>query len=248
MKISINTTNIQSIRNTLEKSDVKKYLESKNNDSRILVWNFWYIVSPNNKEIKVRKYYIRKEYFLKELENYDLMKSLWITIPNILWSWEETIENEELYFIDFENIRLYRGGFSSILEISPKYLWNTLWLIHKANFTSGKSYIHWNLHCSNFFEAKDWEFWIFDFASMHYDDIEYDFATIYLNSNYDDNFLEEILENYSLKDKFSYKKMLVHTILKLKENINWNIYIDENKKKSLKLDLIKIKEKLWSLT
>lgn len=248
MKISVKTTNIQSIRKTLEKSEVKKYLELKNENSRVLVWNFWYIISPNNSQKSVRKYFIKHEYYLKELENYNLVWETKINIPNIIWHWKELIKNNTFFYIDFENIRYYKKSFWNILEIEPREIWKIIWEIHKINYNFWKAYIHWNLHESNFFLNNKKELWIFDFTSMHYDDIEYDFATIYLNSNYNDDFLNIILSSYCFKADFSYKKMLIHTILKVRENIKWCISMSKKQKEYLKLDLLNLKNKLLKIS
>lgn len=247
MKVSVTTKNLLPIRATFDASETKKYLESKYREARVLVWNFGYIISPHDTRSPVRKYYTREKIFRKERDNYVLVKKLGITIPHMLGSGEEVVQKEKFYFIDFENVRLHHPRISSILDISPQYIWSILGRLHEANFTSGKSYIHWNLHESNFFRDADGKLGIFDLASMHYGDIEYDFATIYINSLYNDDFLQEILTHYSLQDLFRYKKMLVHTLMKLKQDIKENIYMDQKKKQSLKRDLIKIKTMLWNL-
>jgi hypothetical protein len=57
---------------------------------------------------------------------------------------------------------------------------------------------------------------------MFYGRIEYDFAIIYLNSMYDDNFLKNVLDNYKYKDNFDYKIFFKFVIQKIVENIKLN--------------------------
>lgn len=247
MKVHFNTNNIQAIRNVLDASSTKKILLSENKNSRVLVGNFWYIISPNSPKNSVRKYYIQNDYFTKELKNYADLAQLNINIPKILWKGKRLISNELLYYVDFENIRLYRKAYKNISEVDPRSIGKILSSIHEVSFDNWRSYIHGNLHQSNFFETKNWQLWIFDLCSMHYWDIEYDFAILYFNSEYNDNILNPILSSYSLRNHFNYKKMLMHTLLRIKENIKWNIYINEEQKNILRQDLMKIKYRLWKI-
>ena len=79
---------------------------------------------------------------------------------------------------------------------------------------------------------------------MHIDHIEYDFATIYFNAYYNDEFLEKILESSIYKDQVNYKKIYTYTMMKIVENIKGTIYVNEEKNKKLKKDLLKIKSKI----
>ena len=79
---------------------------------------------------------------------------------------------------------------------------------------------------------------------MHKSHIEFDFATLYFNSDFNEQFILDILEYYKYKEYFSYKRFYIYTLLKIQENIKGNIYLREEKKQFLKKINYKIKLKL----
>jgi len=234
--------NLQNNRSILERSIVKEYIEKKNKKSKILVSNFWFIVISNINN-QVKKYYINKNYFDIEVNNYNYLK--WqIVIPKIKIIWEEKINNNVLYLIELENIRKYRSRFIRIKDVDYKELWFLLSNLHSLNFKNWVTYLHWNLHQSNFFVDKEWKLWIFDFVSMFYGRIEYDFAIIYLNSMYDDMYLSRVLKYYKYSKIFDYKIMYKIVLQKIIENIKLKMPVKDEWIDWLKRALIKIQFKI----
>lgn len=249
MKIQNTINNIQAIRQELEVSDLKKQLELIYLDSIILVWNFWFIIVPKDNTKNVIKIYSTKEYYQKEQDNYKYLWNIDIIIPEVLSAGKKNFWSYTCFYMELQNVRTYYSAFDNITNIEVKEIWKILSLIHNESMSvDGKSYIHGNLHPSNFFMTEERELWIFDFVSMHYGDLEYDIANIYFYSNYNDIFLEKILENYKFQNKIKNEKIYIHTLLKIRENIKGNIYIDEEKKDILRKDILKIKKKLWNIT
>lgn len=154
---------------------------------------------------------------------------------------------KKYFYIDFENIRKIRERFKNFLEIKGEEIGKILSIIHKKDFDWNKVNVHWNTHHSNFFISEKW-LWIFDFVSFHKRDLEYDFSTIYYNTDYNDDYISNILKNYELKEYFSYNKMYIYTLLKIKEEIKYNYNLNELDIKRLKIDYKKIKEKICPTT
>lgn len=249
MKIQNTTNNIQAVRKELEVSDLKKQLELIYIDSKILVWNFGFIIVPRDNTKSVMKIYSTKEYYQKEYNNYQYLWDINIIIPEILNAGKKVFWTYTCFYMEFQNVRTHASAFQNITSIETKEIWKILSLIHNRWIRKdGKSYIHGNIHSSNFFMTEKKELWIFDFVSMHYGDLEYDIANVYFYSNYNDAFLDEILENYVFQDKIKKEKIYVHTLLKIREHIKGNIYINNEKKDILRKDILKIKKKLWNIT
>jgi hypothetical protein len=204
--------NIQSIRKKLISN--RHIFDLLYENSKILVWNFWYIIIPNNKNKPVSKLYIKKEYFEKELNNYILLSKNHILVPSFDSIWQVKISNLEFHKIEFANIRTF-PKFKILTDISPKKLWNLLSMIHIINSMDWKYCLHWNLHESNFYEDKDRNLWIFDLTSMFYWEIEYDFASIYVNTLCDDKYISEVLKSYKFNNIFDYNKMYENSLIML---------------------------------
>ena len=248
MKIRSNTNDIQKVRNNLDNSIIKIHLEEVYSDSNIFVWNFWFIIVPNSKCKPVRKIYTHKKYYQNETEGYTQLTQTKLQIPDLLWSWTTVILWQKYDYIDICNIRKNRSKYLEIIQISPQQIGTILSEFHTLSYNNWRACVHWNLHQSNFFLADNGDVGIFDFVSMHENDVEYDFATLYYNSEYNDVFLWEILENYIFQENVSYKKILIYTILRVSENIKWNIYLNDDDRRELKWDLARIKNKLWNIT
>lgn len=236
--------NIQSVRLELEKSDVFKKLRLLYPKSRVLIWNYWFIVVPNDTLMGVRKFYLTHEYYNIELQNHKFVANAWILVPNII---SQGIQLEMNYIV-FENIRVYYTSVSKITDLNAENLAKILSIIHQLwDLKTWKVLLHGNLHFSNFFHWKDWKLGIFDFMSMHQGDLEYDLANLYFYSHYDDDYLDNFLRYYSLSNRADYKKIYLYTILRIKDSIKYNIYIDSYGKKMLRLDLLLMKKKIWSI-
>lgn len=135
------------------------------------------------------------------------------------------------------------------MDIKEEKLWELLSKLHYLDFKEWFTYLHWNLHQSNFFVNKEWKLGIFDFVWMLYWRIEYDFMIIYVNSNFNDIFLEKILSNYKFKNYFKFNIFYKYVLERIISDIKLNrVYSDKEWIYWLKKILIKIKLKLWNLT
>lgn len=229
------------------KPDIQyKRLEYKNNnffeilqkkyvDYEILVWNFWYILKHPQKNII--KIYPEERYYLIEKRYYNLFSDK-LFIPKIIKEYKIWNFNA----IEFENIRYNAIKYNCVLELPIDNMVSILDIIH-SNKLNWMTLLHWNLHHSNFF-LKDNRLWIFDFVSSNYWEIESDYSFLYFNSNYNDLFLNKLIS--LSKNNISIIKVYYFTLLKIKENIKYNIFIKdkENDKNILKKDLVIIKNKI----
>jgi hypothetical protein len=168
-------------------------------------------------------------------------------LPKINVVWKINLDNFELYMIELKNIRRENKKFTSIKEIDYKKLWKLLSILHWLDFNNWYTYLHWNLHESNFFQNINWELWFFDLIWMFNWRIEYDFAIIYINSMYDDIFLENLLDNYTYKLIFSYDIFYKIVLQKIIENIKLNRPVKDEWIEWLKKALYNIKSKLWNI-
>lgn len=225
-----------------------KSLDCINKYSKILVWNFWYIIVPNDKNKDIFKYFFKKDYFDKEINNYNIYYKNNILTPKINIIWKVNLSWYYYFWINIENIRKYKTRYYDIKEINAEKLWDLLSKIHSIDFDSWISYLHWNLHESNFFEDKNWNLGIFDLVSMFYWNIEYDFSIIYINSMFDDTFILNLLKFYKYKDYFDINKMYKFTIINILNRIKLNQPIKKEGIEQLKKELFKLKIKLWNLT
>lgn len=238
--------NLQLNRKELENSQLKKYLDKKFNKSKILVSNYWFIVIPDNKKELVKKYYINSEFFNKEINNYNYLE--WnLVIPKIKIIWEVDINNNKLYLIELNNIRESSIKFNSTYDIWITELWKILWKLHSIDFKEWYSYLHWNLHHSNFFIDNKWQLGVFDFVWMIHWRVEYDFLNIYINSDFNDMFIEELLEKYKYKNYFKYNIFYKFCLEKIINDIKLDTIYSKNRIIYLKKVLLKIKNKLWNL-
>lgn len=224
------------------KSKIFLFLNIKNKNADILIWNYWFIIVPKDKNKLVRKIYNVEGVYLKELYYHEKFSNDLI-VPKIFSKGSFIFRSEKYFYIDFENIRIIKSRFSNFSEINPIELWEIISIFHQKNTENWEFLVYGNLHFSNFFVSEKW-LWVFDFTSFHKNDLEYDFATLYFNTNYDEKYLQKVLEKYVFKEKFSYKKMYTYVLLKIKSEIKYNYNLDEFDKKKLKLDFQKIKEKL----
>jgi len=240
----LNWNDIQSERIRLKKSNLYITLSNKYKKSNIYVWNFWYIVVPTDKNKKVIKFYSKKSYFEREFSNYDLLVKNSITVPKRHDSWKIILDNHTLYYLELDNIRKNKPRANNIKDLNWKKIGLLLSDLHSISFDNYKAYIHSNLDKSNFFISSNWILWIYDLVSMSKLDIEYEFAILYLNSWYDDDFINLVLGNYIFKSWFDIKKMYKYTILKIAENIKYSVSINYKEKQKFKIDLFKIKDKL----
>lgn len=235
MKLIITRKDIQFKRIEYKNNNIFLLLQKLYPDYEVLIWNFWYILKHPKKNII--KIYPEKIYFLNEKKYYDLFSDK-LFIPKIIKEYKIWNFNA----IEFENIRYNAIKFKSVLDISIKELVNILNIIH-SNKLNLMTLLHWNLHHTNFF-FKDWKLWIFDFVSVNYWEIESDYAILYFNSYYNDDYLEQLIK-HSINN-ILIEKVYYYTLLKIKENIKYNVFIKDNKLElqKLKKDLIIIKNKL----
>lgn len=236
---------IQWERLTLKNSSSYKHLSETYKYHKIYIWNFWFIVVPKDNNLEVIKYYSDEKYLNQELKNHTLLESEWIAVPKKYKQSIEVLGNTEFYSVKYENIRKYNSRAKSIQKLWAENIWKLLSDLHKINFKDWKTLLHANLDKSNFFITENNTLWLFDLVSMIYSDIEYEFAIIYLNSGYDDLFITEILNNYIFNTNFDKVKMYKYTLLKISENIKYSVSINSLEKNKFKIDLIKIKQKIY---
>lgn len=226
---------LQSNREILKNDKKYEILEKQNNNSKILCWNFWYIVISNDKNKKIKKYFSKKEFYDREINNYKTVEWSWIIIPNI---YDVGLDNNlNMYQIELDNIRKNHDRFESFKKINYKDFWELLYNIHSIKFNNWIAYIHWNLHHSNLFLDENNKLWIFDLASMSRNYIEYDIASFFFHSQYDLNILEKVLNNYKYKKFIDYKKVYYHTVYFMKQNSlhfnKWYFNLSEDFKVSI---------------
>lgn len=229
--------NIQHIRIEYKKSALYQFLQKKFPEYDVLVWNFGYILKHPKKNII--KVYSQKNFYEKEKHIYELLYGK-LCIPKI----EEEFLIEDHYSVSFQNIRFQNIRYESIYDIPIWWLAKIMVTFHSYKQENGYCLLHGNFHLSHFFWNNK-QIGIFDFVSCFYWEKEYDYALLYMISWYDDGFINRLL-SYT-QEEVVWKKIYTYTLLKLKENIIWNIYIDDDERKKLKKDLFKIQQKLWNL-
>lgn len=212
-------------------------------DSKIYVWNFWFIVVHQNKQQGVLKIYLSQELRDKEVFYRNLVGSIGISVPDILDIGTFSFSNSSFYFLSLSNIRHFQR-FDEISEIDIDNLSEVISVLHAQTLSEKKVLLHWNLHQRNFFLTQTGKLWLFDFMSMRYGDREYDISLLYHNSDCDDRFLEKFLSRYVFINQISKEKLYKYTLLKVLENIKYGIWLEPYEIKKLKKNIIKLQAKI----
>lgn len=223
----------------LKNSNLYKFFKKKYPTSRILCWNFWFIIIHMEKSRDVEKYYINKDFYFRELRNYQIYNKNGFLIPNFEEKWEINILDEKLYLIKFQNIRYFYPNFSSYNDMNNSDFSYILSSIHSINNKDlPLVFNHWNPHFSNFFLDENLNLWIFDLVSSSVIDLEYDFSSIYFYSDYDDKLINNLIWDYKYKSYFSYKRFYYYLINKIKQNIDNSDYLSKSIINKYKKDLV----------
>ncbi len=198
---------------------IRKILESDNNIQQFIrrtYWeyctiryaNVWFIVIPLGGKV-VMKYYFSSDYLsdvwvscnfhLREKANFHILQKKGICTPLYDYKWEIKIWNNRFYYAEIENIRLNYSKMESFLQIEPEKLALFCNILHKD------SYIHWNIHPSNFF-LNHGQIGIFDLLDYWLWAREKDLSRILLNSSnaYMNSFLESYIFPYNTYEIYKY--------------------------------------------
>ncbi len=211
---------------------------------KVLVGNFGCIFVPSDPQRMVKKLFLVEFAYNKEVYAYNLYSQNGILVPRFTPLGKLDISGNIFYILELENIRAFSQKFDYFVSIDASKLGNIYSKIHALSAPEEKIFLHSNPHESNFFLNSKNELWIFDLWCWLYWDREYDFALIYIYSSYNEDYLDEVLNNYIFVSKFNRRRMYNISMQIIIDKIRTNKPIREEGIGWLKIALSKIKDKV----